>query len=184
MDLDILYDSWLDKISWLILFGISGVMIHMLSTHAIETKDQYVTQAHQARMEMKYIHKRSPELETAIKRCSELYKEKKADELIALGKKIIATNKKESFGYMYLGRAYRLKKDYHNALVNFRRAIELNPEFVDKNSPDKIGKTDLIPLVNKMIIMSRTPAFKKIENYKTTMKNLYYLQRRLAGGCE
>ncbi len=184
MDLDYLYESWLDKISWLIIFSLSGWMVFMVSIHVIETKKNEVVHSPQARLEQNYVPRRSPEVERAIKRCSVFYKEKKGDELIDLSKKIIGTNSKESFGYMYLARGYTLKEDYPGSLANYRKAIEMNPDFVDKTSPDKIGKTDLIPLVRKVILLSRTPAFKKINNYKATMKNLYYLQRRLAGGCE
>jgi tetratricopeptide (TPR) repeat protein len=184
MDVDYLYDSWLDKVSWLIVFGFSGLIVYMISTRVVETRGQSVLHSPQARLELKYVPRRSPEVEKAIKQCAVFYKDGKADDLIALGKKIIAVNSRESFGYMYLARGYKLKNDYSAALTNYRKAVELNPDFVDKKSPDKIGKTDLIPLVQKAIFLSRKPAFKKIANYKTTMKNLYFMQRRLAGGCE
>lgn len=184
MDIEYLHESWLDKISWLLVFGSFGWIVFMLSTHVGETQGGNVLHSPQARLEQKYVPRRSPEIVKAIKQCAVLYKEKKDNELIDLAQKIIAADSKESFGYMYLARGYILKKDYSGSLANYRKAIEMNPEFVDKNSSDKIGKTDLIPLVQLVIRLSRTPAFKQINNYKATMKNLYYMQRRLAGGCE
>jgi tetratricopeptide (TPR) repeat protein len=184
MDTGYLWDSWLDKLSWLAVFGMGGLMVYMISTRIVETGRSDVIHSPQARLELKYVPRRSPEVEKAIKMCGEFFKKNKADELIALAAKLVAANPKESFGYMYLGRGYSLKEDYPNSLSNYRRAVEMNPDFVDKTSPDKIGKKYLIPLVRKVVVFSRSPAFKKIDNYKSTLKNLYYLQRRMAGGCE
>lgn len=182
MDVSYLWDSLLDKFSWLSVFVMSGVMIYMLSTHVVETKAHGIIHSPQPIWEHK--PRRSPQVEKAIKKCSELFKENKADELIALAKEIISINPKESFGYMYLGHGYSLKEDYPGSLDNYRKAVEMNPDFVDKTSPDKIGKKYLMPLVRKAVILARNSEFKKADNYKATLKNLYYLQRRMAGGCE
>jgi tetratricopeptide (TPR) repeat protein len=184
MDFSYLWDSWLDKFSWLAVFGMSGVMVYMISTHAVETKHNNVIHSPQARLALKYVPRRSPEVERVIKQCALLFKEKKTDELIALANKIIVANPAESFGYMYLGRGYSLKKDFPRSISNYRKAVEMNPDFVDKTSPDRIGKKYLIPLVQAAVVWSRSPAFKKLDNAKATLKSLYYLQRRMAGGCE
>lgn len=184
MDISYLWDSWLDKFSWLSVFAMSGVMIYMLSTHVVETKAHGVIHSPQARFEQKYSPRRSPQVEKAIKKCSELFKENKADELIALAKEILSVDPKESFGYMYLGHGYSLKENYPGSLANYRKAVEMNPDFVDKTSPNRIGKKYLMPLVRKSVVLARTSEFKKADNYKATLKNLYYLQRRMAGGCE
>lgn len=184
MDISYLWDSWLVRFSWLSVFVMAGVMIYMLSTHVVETKAHGIIHSPQVRLEQKYKPRRSPELEKAIKQCVVLFQEKKADELITLAKKIIAVNPKESFGYMYLGHGYNLKENYPGSLANYRKAVEMNPDFVDKTSPNKIGKKYLMPLVRKVVILARNSEFKKANNYKTTLKNLYYLQRRMAGGCE
>jgi len=184
MDISYLWDSLLDKFSWLSVFVMAGAIIYMLSTHVVETKAHGVIHSPQARLEEKYTPRRSPQVENAIKKCSELFKENKADELIALAKEIITVDPKESFGYMYLGHGYRLKEDYPGSLANYRKAIEMNPDFVDKTSPNKIGKKYLKPLVRKVVVLARSTEFKQVPDYKTALKNLYYLQRRMAGGCE
>jgi tetratricopeptide (TPR) repeat protein len=184
MDISYLWDSWLVKFSWLSVFAMSGVMIYMLSTHVVETKAHGVIHSPQARLELKYKPRRSPKIDNAIKQCVLLFSENKADELIALAKEIITADPKESFAYMYLAHGYSLKDNYPGSLANYRQAVEMNPDFVDKTSPDRIGKKYLMPLVRKAVVLSRTSEFKKTDNYKATLKNLYYLQRRMAGGCE
>jgi tetratricopeptide (TPR) repeat protein len=184
MDISYLWDSWLDKFSWISVFAMSGIMIYMLSTHVVETKAHGVIHSPQARLELKYKPRRSPEIEKAVEQCAKLFSEKKADELIVLAKKVLIVDPKESFGYMYLAHGYNLKEDYPGSLANYRKAVEMNPDFVDKESPDRIGKKYLKPLVRKAVVLARTSGFKKADNYKTTLKNLYYLQRRMAGGCE
>lgn len=184
MDVSYLWDSWLDKSSWLAIFFCGGLMIYMVSTHVVELEAVTTVHSRQSRLEGKFMRRRSPEVEKSIKECAVLFKENKADELIALANKVVASDPKESFGYMFLGQGYRLKEDYPKSLSNYRKAVEMNPDFVDKTSPDKIGKKYLMPLVRKVVVLARTPKFKKIDGFKDTLKNLYYLQRRMAGGCE
>ena len=184
MDVSYLWDSWLDKSSWMAVFFSAGLMIYMVSTHVVEPEAVTSVHSRQSRMEVKYAPRRSPKMEKTLERCAALFKETKTDELIALASNVVTTDPKESFGYMYLGQGYRLKEDYPNSLSNYRKAVEMNPDFVDKTSPDKIGKKYLMPLVRKVVVLARTPSFKKLDNYKATLKNLYYLQRRMAGGCE
>ncbi len=184
MDISYLWDSWLDKFSWLVIFFSAGLMIYMVSTHVVEPEAVGTVHSRQSRLEVKFARRRTPEVERAVKQCALLFKENKADELIVLANKLVATDPKESFGYMYLGQGYRLKEDIPNSLSHYRKAVEMNPDFVDKNSPDKIGKKYLMPLVRKVVVLARTSKFKKAEGYKATLKNLYYLQRRMAGGCE
>ena len=184
MDISYLWDSWLDKSSWLAIVFSAGLMIYMVSTHVVEPEAVTTVHSRQSRLEAKFVRRRSAEMEKAVAQCAVLFKENKADELIALATDVVKTDPKESFGYMYLGQGYRLKEDIPNSLSNYRKAVEMNPDFVDKTSPDKIGKKYLMPLVRKVVVLARTPAFKKLDNYKGTLKNLYYLQRRMAGGCE
>ena len=67
----------------------------------------------------------------------------------------------------------------------YRRAVEMEPDYVDERTPLFIGK-DLKAVVEEgREKFGREKALKpNDEDVKQTLEDVYYLQRRLAGGCE
>ncbi|MFH1890254.1 MAG: O-antigen ligase family protein [Candidatus Kuenenbacteria bacterium] len=53
------------------------------------------------------------------------------DKLIDMGPKMIELAPNRAHTYYQIGEAYILKKDYDNALLNFQKAVELNPKVID-----------------------------------------------------
>jgi tetratricopeptide (TPR) repeat protein len=115
-----------------------------------------------------------------------LYEEDNYPETITSAEKILQMDAAEPFAYLYLARAYREQDNIEQSIINYSEAIRLHPDFVDKKSEDFLGrkKKELKPYVDRALIYSRKKEFRSKPNYKKVLKHLYYLQRRMAGGCE
>jgi tetratricopeptide (TPR) repeat protein len=183
-----LWESWLDKVSWGAVILITAVIGVMLYTHHQEVKASgtAIASATSRGTAQRFVRKRSPETEKILAETIKLYEEKKYPETIASAEKILKFDSSEPFAYLYLARAYREQGDMDQSIINYSQAIKLHPDFVDKKSEDFLGKKtkELKPYVNKAIIYSRSKEFRNKPNYKKVLKHLYYLQRRMAGGCE
>lgn len=90
----------------------------------------------------------------------------------------------------YEGRSYMLKGDLYmrqqkplEAMMEYRKGIDLNPDFLDKKTPLFQGKkirvnlTEALPIIESRLQTSKD---RTLIQYRNT---LYYLQRRLAGSC-
>jgi tetratricopeptide (TPR) repeat protein len=182
-----LWESWLDKISWLVVVVIGALIGVMLYTHHQEVKASgTIIAGAPERAAQRFIRRRSPEVEQALAEAIKLYEEKKYPEAIAAAKKILQLDRAEPFAYLYLARAYREQDNVEQSIINYSEAIRLHPDFVDKKSEDFLGRKrkELKPYVDRALIYSRTKEFRSKPGYKKVLKHLYYLQRRMAGGCE
>lgn len=93
--------------------------------------------------------------------------------------------------YPYEGQVYMLMGDYYihqqqpiSAMLEHRKAIELNPDFLDKNTADFQGKKIRNNVKEAQLLieqgMRREPQNEKWQKYREAM---YYMQRRIAGSC-
>ena len=87
--------------------------------------------------------------------------------------------------YVYLAQLTLKSGKLADAIHNYRLAVEKDPDYMDQKLPMFIGHE-----VNELVKES-LPKFgreKKLkpkdETVKNALKDLYYLQRVLAGGCE
>ncbi len=180
---DYLWESWLDKASWMAVIVCMAVMGVMFYTHHQEVKasGKVSSPAHAGE-----VRRRSNKVEALLKETKGLYKQKKYDETIKKAKQMLSLDAKEPFAYLYLARAYRAQDNLEQGIVNYSEAIKLHPDFVDRKSEDFLGrsKKELKPYVDKAIIYSKKKEFRSKPGYKKVLKHIYYLQRRMAGGCE
>jgi len=177
-----LWESWLDKIACGGVVVILAGMVVMFALHQPEaTASRLVSR--QDSSASRNLPQRSAEIQAALDKSKSLLEAKDYPRAIALAQGIIQQDPKESFAYVYLARALRAQGDLAQSLRKYGMAVKLNPDFVDKKSPDKIGP-ELKALVRTAVIETRKPEFEQQPDYKKSIKALYYLQRRLAGGCE
>jgi len=87
--------------------------------------------------------------------------------------------------YVYLAQIDLKKGKLGEAIQDYRKAVEMDPDLVDERTPFFIGDK----LEN--IVNEGTEKFKREKELKPgdeivdkVLKDVYYLQRRLAGGCE
>ncbi len=183
-NLDGLWETWLDKVACVGIVVILGSMVLMLYTHEPEATAHGVASLSPASKGIAaQIHQRTPAIQAALDKSKSLLESKDYSQLAATAAEIIKQDPKESFAYVYLARAYVGQNELPKSLINYATAVKLNPDFVDKKSPDKIGP-ELKALVRSALIETRKEEYNKLPDARKSVKALYYLQRRLAGGCE
>ena len=90
-----------------------------------------------------------------------------------------------AWGYILEARLENKIGHLARAIHAYRRAVEKDPDYVDKNTPLFAGSEimDIITLSRGKLNRERKlrPGDQTI---KTAINDIYYLQRRIAGGCE
>ena len=87
--------------------------------------------------------------------------------------------------FVYLARIQMKEGRIGDAIHSYRIAIEMEPAYTDKNTPLYIGT-----VINDILPEARTKLNreKKLKpgdaSIKARLEDVYYLQRRIAGGCE
>ncbi len=106
-------------------------------------------------------------------------------EVMAEMKSIMEKYPEKPLSYAYLARLNLKEGKLGESIHNYRRAVEMEPDFVDKRTPLFIGDEIKEPVREGMEKFKRERALRpNDEEVKRTLKDVYYLQRRLAGGCE
>ncbi len=85
---------------------------------------------------------------------------------------------------MAMGDIYMRRQDPVKAMLEYKEAVDLNPDYLDKKTPMfqgkklKIAVREALAEIEKGV--GRNPAD---ESLKRDRKTLYYMQRRIAGSC-
>ena len=83
-----------------------------------------------------------------------------------------------------MGDIFMRKQEPIMAALEYKEAVDLNPDYLDKKTPIFQGKKievavkDAIAEIERKI--DKNPEDESMKRYR---KNVYYLQRRIAGGC-
>ena len=90
----------------------------------------------------------------------------------------------EAHGELLRGEILLLLGAKQKAIAHLARAVRMNGDYVDSQSP--LSRRDLIePLLEReLVAIKQQAANSSASSLKVTLKDLYYLQGRLAGGCE
>jgi len=120
-----------------------------------------------------------------ISRANELISSDQVDEAVNSLKALAASHPEMSEPHALLGQAYARVLDYPSSMREFRIALVMDPEYVDKKSGKFIGKRIKAAVKDGMADakarISKDPGDKTA---RATLKDAYYLERMLAGGCE
>jgi tetratricopeptide (TPR) repeat protein len=85
---------------------------------------------------------------------------------------------------MLMGDIFMRRQDSINAALEYKEAVDLNPDYLDKKTPLFQGKKLNVAVKEAIIEIEKKikadPDDKLIKKYR---KDIYYLQRKLAGGC-
>ncbi len=100
-------------------------------------------------------------------------------------RKLIAAHGENAYGYVLLARLEYEHGSITDALHAYRKAVEKDPDYVDKTTPLFIGNEIMDVITRSRAKVNRErklrPGDQKI---RTAINDIYYLQRRIAGGCE
>jgi tetratricopeptide (TPR) repeat protein len=114
-----------------------------------------------------------------------LKKQGRYGEAVAKLENIMRIYPDKSLSYVYLAQVLVKQGKLGDAIHNYRRAVEMEPDYVDERTPVFIGK-DLKAVVEEgREKFGREKTLKpNDDDVKQALEDVYYLQRRLAGGCE
>ncbi len=106
-------------------------------------------------------------------------------EAMAKIKGIMEEHPEKPMSFVYLAQLNLKEGKLGECIQNYRRAVEMEPDFVDERTPLFIGDEIKEPVTEGIEKFKREKALKpNDEEVKKTLKDVYYLQRRLSGGCE
>jgi len=125
-----------------------------------------------------------PELDRNIEVARNLLAAGRPDESETLINGLLERFPYEGRLHMLLGDIRMHRQDPLAALLAFRRAIDLNPDFLDKRTPLFQGKKIKVSLKEATAALEelarRTPEATELGDYRQT---LHYMKRRIAGSC-
>ena len=177
--------DWFFRVNTAVLIVLVAVTAGMIVQHELELK---ADSSHS-----------SPGINTLQKRYEEqlakkawlykdvLYLEKKGDFEKAASKvlKILKDHPNDAYGLVLLGRLYSQQGQIVKAVRSYRRAVELDPDYVDKTTPLYIGDEIMKLISGARGKLNREKKLKpEDKQIQAAINDIYYLQRRIAGGCE
>jgi len=87
--------------------------------------------------------------------------------------------------YLYMARLYLEAGSLVDSVHYYRLAVEKNPDYVDKRTPVYCGDELKALVTEGLEKLSREKVLRpKDRQVRSALKDIYYLQSRLAGGCE
>jgi len=106
-------------------------------------------------------------------------------EAIAKLEGIVESYPDKSLSYVYLAEVLDKQGKLGDAIHTYRRAVEMDPDYVDERTPVFIGDDIKAAVEEGREKFGREKGLKPDdEDVKRALGDVYYLQRRLAGGCE
>jgi tetratricopeptide (TPR) repeat protein len=174
--------DWTDKLSVAAISGLTVITLVMLGNNEISRRgnntglqvDEGVAYAAQMEADKKIY-------EEVVS-----YNEKGMySEAMTSLKGIMETHPGKSLSYVHLARLDLKQGRLSDSIHNYRRAIDMEPDFVDEKAPLFLGQ-EITGVVKEGIdkLQREQKLRPKDEGIKGALKDVYYLQRRLAGGCE
>ena len=101
-----------------------------------------------------------------------------------LAEEMIRKHPYEGEARMAMGDVYMRKQESVRGVLQYKEAIDLNPDYLDKKTSLFQGKKLKVAVREALdeieAGLARNPADEKLKNDR---KTIYYLQRRIAGSC-
>jgi len=124
------------------------------------------------------------ELENAGKLVRNLLEAGNFSQAEALIRELVLKHPYQGEPHMFQGDLLMRKQDPVRAMQEYKQAIELNPDYLDKKTPLFQGKKLKVAVGEALIeIESRIKKAPGDEALKREKKTIYYLYRRIAGSC-
>jgi len=171
----------LDRISiWAIVILIissSALISHHMGEARTERKDNQ-------RMPASTYQAVNPEVANSSKAVRNLMESSNLLKAEGLAKEMIAKYSYEGEPRMLMGDILVRKQELIKAVAEYKIAIDLNPDYLDKKTSLFQGRK-LKKIVSEALaeIEGKIKTNPQNESLKKTRKDIYYLQRRIAGSC-
>jgi tetratricopeptide (TPR) repeat protein len=175
--------DWTDKLSLAAILVLTAITLGMLGNHQIaKRRDNNAG----LRIEAGAAYAAQIEADKKIYEEVVSYNEQGLySEAMSSLKGIMERYPEKPLSYVHLARLDLKQGELADSIHNYRQAVELEPDYVDEKAPLYMGE-EIKTLVKEGIEkLKREEAMRpKDRKIKEALKDVYYLQRRLAGGCE
>ncbi|OGQ95261.1 MAG: hypothetical protein A2521_03755 [Deltaproteobacteria bacterium RIFOXYD12_FULL_57_12] len=172
----------MDKLDRLSAWAIAALLVAGVALLATQSDTAGVSQERLApRPEARYVQ---PDLEKKI----DLIKKMLANDNLTASEELLkglaVEFPYEGSVFMLLGELHMRKQNPIAAMLAFRSAIDLNPDFLDKRTAAFQGKKIKVAVEEAFAELNKRLAENPGESgLKEQRKTLYYMQRRIAGSC-
>ena len=100
-------------------------------------------------------------------------------------REIMQSHGDSAYAHVLMARLSYTQGHLADAIHAYRLAVEKDPDYVDKNTPLFIGKEIMDIITESRGKLNREKKLKPGDmKIRTAVNDIYYLQRRIAGGCE
>lgn len=167
-------------------FSIFAIIVLLLSSLALMTnhmgearsdRDDYKEEASNATVV-------KSKIENEVKAIKVLIEGGKLSEAETLTKELLQEHPHEGEPRIIMGDIFMRKQEPIMAVLEYKEAIDINPDYLDRQTSVFQGKKMEVAVKEALSEIERNLG-KNPEDalMKKHRKNIYYLQRRLAGGC-
>ena len=176
--------DWLDRLSIAAIAAIAVITIGMLANQALMQREEENPGEEAKGGKSSYA--------LQMEEDNKLFKEVRAfqeqgdyQEAMAQAKDIMKSYPKKSMPYVYLARLHFKQGELRETIINYRLAVEMEPDYVDERTPLFLGEEIKQIVEEGREKFGREKVLKPEDSQvRNTLKDIYYLQSRLAGGCE
>jgi len=171
----------LDKITIALIMGLVISSFVLASGYKSEAGPDSALQKRKASADYAAVNVEVVNKVKAIKNLMESNNFGKAEIMV---KELIQKYPYEGDPHMVMGDIFMRKQELIKAIPEYKEAIDINPDYLDKKTPLfqgkklKVAARDALVEIEKMI--DADPDNKAL---KQEMKTIYYLERRIAGSC-
>jgi len=173
--------DWLDRISlWAIVILIISSFA-LISGHMGEARPERHVQQRVITADHPAVQ---GEMENHLKLIKNLMEADNLDQSETLIKELIEKHPYEADLHMLMGDVHMRKQDPVRAVLEYKEAVGLNPDYLDKKTPLFQGKKLKVAVGEALAEVDkglrRNPSDESMKNKR---KVVYFLQRKIAGSC-
>lgn len=173
--------DWIDRLSiWAIVLIIIASFA-LIAGHVGEAKPERPAQQRTSAAEYPA---KNVEIDGRVKLIRNLMESDSLGKAEMMARELIQQYPYEDAVHMTMGDIFMRRQDPVKAVLEYREAIDINPDFLDKKTPLFQGKkiktavTEALTEIDRKIRLAPDD-----EALKRERKTIYYLQRRIAGSC-
>ena len=175
----------LDKFNIIIIVLISLITIGMLVNQEIIERRQGNPGVDSKAEKERYYAEQMALNEKIYQEVISLKKQGLYDEAMTKLQEVMKTYPGRSQSYVYMAQLSLKSGKLGDAIHNYRLAVENDPDYLDKKTPLFIGREIKTLVTESLEKFGREIKLKpNDQTVRNVLQDLYYLQRRLAGGCE
>jgi tetratricopeptide (TPR) repeat protein len=173
--------DWLDRLSiWAIVILIISSFA-LISGHVGAARPDRAVQQKAVAADHAVVNN---ELDSRIKMIKTLMEADSVSQAEAMTKELLQKYPDQGQPHMAMGDLLMRKQDPISAIFEYKEAVTLNPDFLDKKTPLFQGKklksavAEALAEIDKKIKLNPSD-----EAMKSNRKTIYFLQRKIAGSC-